>query len=345
MPAAKKYFIQEHLHREVFHGGVGNVDAEKIFLSRGYKALTFPGTFDFSLLSKLNRLLYLIRLFFTISSCDLVVFQFPLYARVHELLIKLLRIKGVPVICLILDIEGLRDGNKALLEKDKKALQQFTLFIVHNERMQQWLLPLAPHAAIVQLQFFDFLTTPAQQQRVKDRNIVFAGNLEKSPFVYKLGELTRYCPTLSFSIYGPGLSGADQLPENVAHKGVYPPYELVQLVKGSFGLVWDGPDIESCTGNYGSYLALNSPHKLSLYIMTGIPLLVPEMSASAALVKQYGIGCTIHSLLDLEKVIDSISEQQYHLMVENMRPLARQLSQGYFLTKALDQLDPAPYEN
>jgi hypothetical protein len=87
MPAAKKYFIKEHLHREVFHGGIGNVDAEKIFIAKGYQAIEFPGTFDFSIKSKLKRLLYLIPLFFRISSGDLVVFQFPLYAKIHELLI------------------------------------------------------------------------------------------------------------------------------------------------------------------------------------------------------------------------------------------------------------------
>lgn len=254
MPAAKKYFIQEHLHRETFHGGICNIDAEKIFLSLGYKAIQFPGTHDFSIRSKWKRSLYLIRLFFTISSRDLVVFQFPLYAKIHELLLRMLHIKGVPIICFISDIEGLRDGNKELLEKEKKAFRRFKLFIVHNERMRQWLQPIVPGAAISQLLFFDYLTTPAHQHRTKDTRIVFAGNLQKSPFIYKLGQLKTNSPQLLFYIYGAGHGEKNSFPENVTYKGVLPPYELVTQIQGSFGLVWDGPGIESCTGNYGSYL-------------------------------------------------------------------------------------------
>lgn len=90
---------------------------------------------------------------------------------------------------------------------------------------------------------------------------------------------------------------------------------------------------------------LNSPHKLSLYILAGIPLVVPAMSASAILVKQYGIGCTINSLSDLEELISNISDQKYQVMVENTRKLASQLSRGQFLTRALDQLEQTPGES
>lgn len=341
MPAAKKYFIKEHLHREVFHGGIGNVDAEKIFIAKGYQAIEFPGTFDFSIKSKWKRLLYLIRLFFRISSGDLVVFQFPLYAKIHELLITLLRIKGVRIICLILDIDGWRNGNSAILEKEKKAFRRFRLFIVHNERMRQWLQPIVPNATIAELQFFDFLTTPVYQQRSKEGHIIIAGDLEKTAFIQKLGQLTQ----LSFSIYGAGYSESNAFPDNALYKGVFPPYDLVHHLQGSFGLVWYGPDIENFTGSYGSYLTAISPHKLSLYIMAGIPLIVPATSASAILVKQYGIGCTIDRLSDIGHVIKNISDSAYQQMVDNTRPLAVQLSQGHFLKRALTELEETVYEN
>ena len=345
MPAAQKYFIQEPLNREVFHGSIGKIDAENILLSQGYKAIEFPGTFDFSIKSKWKRLLYLVRLFFRTRSNDLVVFLPPLCAKIHRLLLTLLSMKGVKIICFIIDIEGLRDGDKKLLEKEKKAFRLFQLFIVHNEGMHQWLQSIVPNATMIQLQFWDFLTTPAPQHRTKDTHIVFAGNLAKSTFIYKLGQLTASCPQLTFSIYGPGKSEENKLPENAAYKGVFPPYDLVNHVQGSFGLIWDGPDIESCTGHYGNYLAINSPHKLSLFIMTGIPVIVPATSASATLVKQYGIGCTIEKLSDIEEVIKKISDQEYQAMVENMHPLATQLSQGRFLTKALDQLEQTLHES
>jgi hypothetical protein len=341
MSTAKKYFIQEYLHQELFHGGVGNIDAEKIFLSLGYKAIEFPGTFDFSLRSKWKRLRYLIKLFFRISSRDLVVFQFPLYAKVHQLLINLLRIKGVPIICVIQDIEGWRSENDELFRKEKKAFRSLRLFIVHNERMHQWLQNQVPHAAIVQMEFHDFLTKPVYQHRSKGNHIIIAGDLQKTTFIQKLGQLNQ----LSFSIYGTGYSENNSIPENVAYKGVFPPYELVHHIQGSFGLVWYGPDIENFTGVYAGYLTIISPHKLSLYIMAGIPVIVPATSASAILVKKYGIGCTIDRLSDIDGVIKNLSDSAYQKMVDNTRPLAIQLSQGHFLKRALTELEQTVYEN
>ncbi|WP_207512707.1 hypothetical protein [Longitalea luteola] len=340
MPVAKKYFIKEHLHREVFHGGIGNVDAEKIFITQGYQAIEFPGTFDFSFRSKWKRLLHLFRLFFSIASRDVVVFQFPLYAKAHELLITLLRIKGVQIICLILDIDGWRNGNETILEKEKKAFRRFRFFIVHNERMQQWIQAIVPNANTAQLQFFDFLATPCNQHRSKDNRIIIAGDLQKTAFIQKLGQV----PQLSFSIYGEGYT-ANVFPANAEYKGVFPPYELVHHLQGSFGLIWYGSDIDNFAGSYSSYLTAISPHKLSLFIMAGIPLMVPATSASAILVKQYGIGCTIDRLSDIEEVIKNISEEDYQKMVANTRPLAAQISQGYFLKKALTELEQKIYEN
>ncbi|WP_205511356.1 hypothetical protein [Longitalea arenae] len=341
MPAAKRYFIKEHLHREVFHGGIGNVDAEKIMIAQGYEAIEFPGTFDFSLKSKWKRLQQLIRLFFSIGAGDLVVFQFPLYAKIHELLIRLLRFKGVHIICMILDIDGWRNGNEMILEKEKKAFRRFRYFIVHNERMQKWLQAIVPNATIAQLPFFDFLATPAYRHRPKDNRIIIAGDLQKTAFIQKLGQV----PQLSFSIYGGGYAANNEFPPNVLYKGVFPPYELVHHLEGSFGLIWYGSDIDNFTGNYSSYLTAITPHKLSLFIMAGIPLIVPATSASAILVKEYRIGCTIERLSEISDLIKSVSDSAYQKMVDNTRPLAAQISEGYFLKKALTELERKIYES
>jgi hypothetical protein len=79
--------------------------------------------------------------------------------------------------------------------------------------------------------------------------------------------------------------------------------------------------------------------------MAGIPVIVPATSASAILVKQYGIGCTTDRLSDIDSVIKNISDSAYQQMVDNTRPLAVQLSQGHFLKKALTELEQTVYEN
>jgi hypothetical protein len=345
MPGPKKYFIQEHLHREVFHGGICNIDAEKIFLLQGYRAIAFPGTFNFSIKAKLQRLIYLFNMLFLVKAGDMVVFQFPLYAGMHILLLKLLRIRGAYIVCFISDIEGLRIKDDTILAKEKKALRRFSLFISHNPRMTLWLLSLAPNAAIAEIQFFDYLTTPVNRPRKKGYKIAFAGNLLKSPFIQHLEALKGPCANTTFLVYGPGHAQPFSFPSNAVHKGVFPPYDIVQQLEGSFGLVWDGPDITNCTGVFGDYLAYNSPHKLSLYIMAALPLIVPEMSASAELVRQYNIGVTIKHLADIETVINGITEAEYESMVNNTRALAARISEGKFLAEALNRLGKTVYEN
>jgi hypothetical protein len=338
MPAPNKYFIQEHLHREVFHGGITNIDAERVLLASGYKAIVFPGTFDFSFRAKLKRFVYLVRIFLTISAGDRVVFQFPLYARIHAILLKLLRIRKAHIVCLIADIEGLRMLDNKLVEQEKKLLRRFSLFISHNERMSQWIRSLVPKAVIAEIQFFDFLTPPIDRPGKKSLQIAFAGNLQKSPFIQHLEQVQGECPNTTFLIYGPGYPKHLPFPANAVYKGIFPPYETVKQLEGSFGLIWDGPSVSTCSGIYGEYLAYNSPHKLSLYILAGIPLIVPAISASALLVKRYGIGITIKQLDHIETAISAISDAEYQQMVENTRRLAVGISQGKRLEGALHEL-------
>ena len=141
-----------------------------------------------------------------------------------------------------------------------------------------------------------------------------------------------------FLIYGPGYPKHLPFPTNAEYKGIFPADELVHQLEGSFGLLWDGGDIQNCTGHYGEYLTYNSPHKLSLYILAGMPLIVPETSASALLVKQYGIGITIKQLSDIEYAINTINDADYKLMVENTRSLAKDISNGNRLAGSLNML-------
>lgn len=52
--------------------------------------------------------------------------------------------------------------------------------------------------------------------------------------------------------------------------------ELPGALVQSFGLVWDGNSMDTCTGNYGSYLRINDPHKVSLYLSSGLPIIVGQ---------------------------------------------------------------------
>ena len=67
-----------------------------------------------------------------------------------------------------------------------------------------------------------------------------------------------------------------------------------------FGLIWDGTGVDSCEGLYGHYMRFNSPHKLSLYVALGLPVIVWREAAIADFVLKQGIGVTVGNLLELD---------------------------------------------
>ena len=81
-----------------------------------------------------------------------------------------------------------------------------------------------------------------------------------------------------------------------------------------------------------------SHHKLSLYILSGLPLIVPAIAGSAMLVEKYKIGITIRSLYELEDKIKNITDGEYQQMKKNMQPLAEKKSAGGCIKEALQKL-------
>jgi hypothetical protein len=334
----KKYFIRQYSQEQYVHGGIGYVDAEKILLAEGYEPISLPHQDQFSLKAKINRLLYTVRMVFTIKKDSVVVFLFPVYAMMNRLLLRLLSAKGVKLVCFITDINGLKDGDSKRLKKDIRFFRRFRYFIVHNEKMKQWLDGIVPGNHSASIEFFDFLAHNLTVINTFSHNIIFAGNLGKSTFLEKLYLLKEKCPSVQFNLYGQGQTEAMTSQDNVNWRGVENPYELPLKLKGGFGLLWDGDSIDKPGGSLGHYMQYISHHKLSLYIISRLPVIVPAIAASAALVDKYRIGFSVNSLYELEERLKSISIPEYQQMQNNMSRLAQKISRGGCLREALAEI-------
>ena len=333
------YFINEHSYQEYTHGGIGPVDIETILMRNRAIPIRFPFYFDFSVKAKIARLYHLIKMSFVIGSHSVFVFQHPPHARIHILLLKLLRLRrSVTVICLVTDIDGLKDGNDDLLQREKAFFKKHKYFILHNPSMREWLKAFHPTATCSLLTCFDFLTKESLRIRSKSHTIVFAGNLQKSKFLERLPLWLEKNGSLYINLYGPHINDVMLKDQRVSYMGLHKPYELPDLLEGSFGLIWDGEGIQHPEGSLGNYMQYISHHKLSLYIVSHLPVILYENAGSAEMVKKFNIGFTVNSLFEIEDKINKLSHEDYNTMVRNTHDLAKEITSGNCLGKALEEL-------
>lgn len=329
------YFIQEHLHRQPRHGGIGNKDIEKVLLAVGYIPIQFPGIYSSSLFTKVRRFWYLVRIACTLPDNAVIIFQHPLYAGIHRALVRYVAaLRKVSFLCIILDIDGLRDGDPSLLNQELALFKRMDYLVVHNNKMAAWLRARGVEKPSANLQFFDFLARAVEIPRTKSPVVAYAGNLDRAGFVKKLGQVSGAL----FYIYGEPAPLQEYYSSNTVYKGAFDPYELADQMEGSFGLVWNGEEIDRLKGDYDKYLELISPHKLSQYIVAGLPVIVPEQAAVAELVRQLNIGFTVRSLSEIPGKIASLSEEAYQHYCRNCQQVAQRIMSGEGVSSAVKKL-------
>ncbi|RYY38544.1 MAG: hypothetical protein EOO08_14220 [Chitinophagaceae bacterium] len=330
------FFIQEHLVRgALFHGGIGNQDAEQVMLDAGYRPLRLGDEYNFSPLAKLRRYRAARKVLAGLPKGATVVFQWPLYARLHRMLIEQLvrRRPDVEIICFLTDLNSIKDGDAKALADEKRFFAPLHSFIAHNEAMCRQFMKDRENARCTTIEFFDFLTPPVPAQRSLSPALCFAGALDKSGFLARCSEF----PALHFHLYGPGRERFAELANSTYH-GIFSPHSLPPELSGSFGLVWDGDSPNALEGMLGNYSKFISPHKLSLYILAGLPIICHEESAAAELVLRYGIGFTVRGLGEIGEKIARIDDAGYRQMRTKQEPLAARISTGACLRSALAAL-------
>jgi glycosyltransferase involved in cell wall biosynthesis len=333
----RKYFIQEYLQTAaVYHGGVGNKDIQKVLIKNQFQPILQPCHFDFSIKAKIFRVASVIKTIRSLPVNAIVVFQWPLYAILNKVFVRLILKfrKDVKLICILTDVNGLKDGNENTLSSELRFFKKIKFFVVHNDSMKIWLRQFNATAKISTLYFFDFLVDPPNRQCHKSDSIAFAGLLDKSKFIEDLHRLDD----LEFHLYGP-TSITVKTANDVHYHGVLSNEQLLRNLSGSFGLVWDGDSIEGLGGVFGKYNEYISPHKLSLYTVAGVPSIAHDLSGAASIIHKYGIGFTVSSLFEVKEKISQLTEDDYQKMRKNCAELANHITSGNCLIEALSDLD------
>lgn len=263
-----------------------------------------------------------------------VVFIQDAHLSHMKLLAAECRRRGVNVVMLLHDLQCLRFG---ITTDEVDMLGYASTALVHTDSMKDKLRELGVTCPLKVITLFDYYSDdqmhPLADMAKRKNEVVFAGNLQKSGFLPKLYSYDGN-QSIKFKLYGM-LGILDfSAKKNFEYCGSFQP-DKTGAIHGGWGLVWDGDDITSCTGNMGQYLRYNSSHKNSLYLACGLPLIVWEGAALAETVKRKGIGITVSTLHDLDKRLEVITDEEYANMTNNARRIGEQLRKGRYLTDAL----------
>lgn len=282
-----------------------------------------------------------IRLTRSIEAESLVLLQYPHYPMKTAYLMKRMipiirKLKNVRFIFLIHDLNSLRETfGKAAIYSDKYLLKQSDYLICHNDRMKEYLILEGIQSdKLIPLQLFDYLMDTQPKEHHLQDGITVAGNLDPEKSGYVSLMIRMIDEDLPVHLYGRGLEEKKEI-RNIKFHGAYASEVLPGELEGAFGVVWDGPSAQTCSGPTGNYLRYNNPHKLSLYISAGLPVIIWKEAAEADFVRRNNIGLLADSLEQVQNLILNTSEEAYGKMREQTERIGREVRAGAFLTAAL----------
>lgn len=284
-----------------------------------------------SLLSRLTNGSKLFHFLLTLNRTDVFLFNFPMPKPFWQVLTLARKLKGFKIVPLIHDIDALRGGHG----KDPIRILSCDKIISHNKNMSLYLKNKSSKKIdISEIHAFDYYLPYESAPRLindQQREVIFAGNLDRAKcgFIYTLEDVDN------IKLFGVNYAGGSQnymgsfdsqFPDAIRQPGIV------------FGLIWDGDSIETCSGSFGEYLKFNNPHKTSLYLSMGLPVLIWKEAAIASFIIDNNLGFGVSNIKEAMNIVNTISLEQYQLINSNVEIISKKIRQGYYLSKVVDEV-------
>ena len=329
-------YISHNYRNHTSAGNKAKIDVERIMLHEGFHNIGLKRTENNSVFKHfIYNLAGILKATFSMRKGDILFLQYPL-KKYFTYICKVAHICGTKVVVLIHDLGSCR--RKALsVKKEVRRLSNADYIIASNKIMAEYLRDIGINRPMGNLELWDYLTTASRNQShnySQDFRVAYAGSLNerKNAFLLKWGKIIQ---NYVVDIYGSGFKINNvERPEKFIDHGFVDAEQFISECPSSYGLVWDGHSIDGCKGNFGSYLALNSPHKISLYLRAGLPIIIWKGAALAHFVKDNGIGITVNNLEEINSRIKDINPQDYELMVRNVNRISAEIALGAYFRQA-----------
>lgn len=330
-----KRFISKNYRHINTAGDKAKTDIEQILTENGYvNAGLKQSRSTNSLVAYFKTLASVMLGVSRLDAGDIVVVQYPLKKYYDYVVDKAVK-RGAKVVTLIHDLGSFR-RKKLTVEEEVARLNRSSVVIVHSEAMRDWLKERGVTTDMVVLNLFDYLSTH-KARRVKPEigkkpRLMFAGNCSRKAngWIYALAD---ECKDFDLILYGNGVE--QNSPANIKAMGRVDSDTLIGEAEGDFGIVWYGDSLDEGAGPLGEYLRYNAPHKTSMYLRAGIPVIIWDKAALADVVTSLGAGIAVSSLREIPDVLAKISAEDYAKMREKAFAVAEKLSKGGFTADAL----------
>ncbi len=277
---------------------------------------------------------------------DILVLQYPL-KKYYTFMCRCAHLRGAKVVTVIHDLNSFR-SKRLTPSQEQKRLDHSDVIIAHNGKMQQVLNDYGVQHPILQLGIFDYLSPAGITQSRpmphagEPYSFFFLGNLNpaSNSFVY---DLTSALSAHPIHLYGNHLdeerfqraaAGHEHL---VSFHGYAKDFELMACNEGDFGLSWYGESLAFGKGKIGEYMAINNPHKVSLYLRCQCPVILWKHAGLADFIEKEGCGILVDSIDNLEGTLSAITPEQYNTMMDNVRRVSSRIASGYYFEHALQE--------
>lgn len=327
------YFLTKCYHGKKNAGSKAKQDIEQILQGLGFRPIGIRRRQQQGAAAAFVwNLLGLCSLLFRIKRHDKVVIQYP-YKKFYRPACTLVHCKGGEVVTLIHDLGACR-RKRISVAHEVRALNRSDSLVVHNEAMRSWLEKNGLRRPMKCLELFDYLSESNckadRPWEAEGCRVMYAGALspQKNRYLY---ELAGRAEGWRLDLYGNGFE-AQQVSgsANFTYHGYVSDETLIATSTAHWGLLWEGDSLTTCQGDFGEYLRLNNPHKCSLYIRCGLPVIIWKEAALAPFVQREQIGIAVSSLEELNTILPSITPRQYQALCSHVRRIDARLKTGYY---------------
>lgn len=335
-----KCFISKNYRHLGSAGDKAKTDIEAVMLERGYRNVGLrqnrsTNAVKAYLVTLASELAGVMRL----KRGDMLVVQYPL-KKYYDFVVGAAVRRGVKVVTVIHDLGSFR-RKKLTVEEEIARLNKSAVVVVHSPAMRDWLSEHGLKSPMVVLGLFDYLSASVARRNhesVSGRlKLMFAGNCSPAHngWIY---ELAKAEPGVDLVLYGGGVDESAET-DNMKPMGYVGSDDLIACAEGDYGVVWYGSSLDEGAGALGEYLRYNAPHKTSLYLRAGLPVIIWDQAALADIVRRLGVGICVPTLRGIGDVLASISPERYEEMRTNAAAAAEKLSKGGFIMEALEMAE------